>query len=419
MGLTLPTRGDAGAGAWDDTIDTNYGLEDSHDHGPGKGARINTDAISLDADLTFSSLYAPINLHRITFASIVALSSNNKSLYVDTSDNELYWRSNTGANVKLTAGSALNVAAFTGGIGGDYAAVGAAVAFEDANDRYTFKQQSNLWARMASGEVRILETGSTETVYVGLAAPAALAASHTITLPLAAPGSTSIMQMDSGGAITASNTVANAVTLSTSLAIGTTLGVTGTATVAAVTASGLITANAGVASTTIVASGLITANAGVTAGANQHVTVSGTGAFKHGTKTLSLIGASFVGMSSAFLDLGGSLRVTTLNEDVTAPIPLAIGDRITAIRAFIRDNNSAGASKLTASFRSLTSTGTSATIASSAESAGNATNQTLTISPAATTIAASTFYCVVLRVTTQAGTDDQTIWGCEVDYDRP
>ena len=200
MGLTLPERGAAGSGEWHDTMDANYALEDAHDHTTGKGARVPTAGININADLTFGGVYAPINLHRITFSSVAALSSNNKSLFVSSADNELYWRSNVGTNVKLTNGAALNVAAFTGGIGGDYAAVGAAVAYDDAADRYTFKQQSpGNWARLACGPVRLFEFNTTESVYVEMAAPAALGASYTVTWPTALPASEQPVSVGSTG----------------------------------------------------------------------------------------------------------------------------------------------------------------------------------------------------------------------------
>lgn len=204
LSLVLPTRGAPGAGIWDDTLDADLALIDAHNHTAGKGVAVPTAGININADLSFGSAFGLTNAQRIQFASVTALSSNNKSLFVNAADNELYWRSNAGSNVKLTAGAALNVAAFTGGFGGDYAAVGAVAAFDDAGDRYTFKQQSPFnWARLASGEVRIFETGTLDTVFVGLAAPAALAASFTITLPLALPAATRMLSMDSAGNVTA------------------------------------------------------------------------------------------------------------------------------------------------------------------------------------------------------------------------
>lgn len=192
IGLTLPVRGVSGAGVWDDTQDANTALIDAHDHSPGKGTTVKTNGIEINADLTFASLYAPINLHRLTFASIVALTSNNKSLFVNAVNNELTWRSSAGTNVQITNGAALNVGAFAGAIGGDYVSVAAALNFDDSGDRYTFKQNSGTgWARLASGDVRLFETGTSDAVFVGLAAPSALAVSYTMTFPTSPdPGST-------------------------------------------------------------------------------------------------------------------------------------------------------------------------------------------------------------------------------------
>lgn len=208
MQLELPERGAPGSGEWADTLDANYGLIDEHNHADGKGLQIPSGGININADLSFNSLWAPTSLHRVSFASIAALSSNNKSLFVSSADNELYWRSNAGNNVKLTSGAALNVAAFAGGIGGDYVASAAALNFDASGVRYTLRGAGGTtWARMASGEVRILETSTSETVYVGLAAPSALGSSYTMTLPTALPSSGACpMMLTSAGVIGTSST---------------------------------------------------------------------------------------------------------------------------------------------------------------------------------------------------------------------
>ena len=104
------------------------------------------------------------------------------------------------------------------------------------------------------------------------------------------------------------------------------------------------------------------------------------------------------------------------SASASMPIALPVGARIIAVRVFIQDSG-VGPTKLTASLRSLTSAGTATTIASSSESSGGATNQTLTVSPAATSIASSTGYSVGIVTTT--GSDATIVWGCEVDYDQP
>lgn len=194
---------------WGLGINNNSALIDSHNHAFGQGEMIPSAGININADVSWGSLYAPTDLHRITFASITAITDNaqNKSLFVNVADNELYWRTNLGNNVKLTAGNALNVSAFAGGIVGDYSAVGAAEAFDNSNKAYTFKDGAAHFARLDAGGVKLIEFGTSETVGVTLQAPAALAASYSITAPLAAPSSTQLIQMNSSGVLTATNDI--------------------------------------------------------------------------------------------------------------------------------------------------------------------------------------------------------------------
>jgi len=305
MGIVLPVRGAAGSGVWDDTLDADLALIDAHNHSTGQGTAVPTAGININADLTFSGLYAPINLHRITFASIVALSGSNKSLFVNAADQELYWRTNAGTNVKLTNGASLNVAAFVGGIGGDYTAVAAAVNYDSSGLRYTFKGAAGTnWQRLACGEVRIFETETAEAVFVGLAAPGALAGSYTITLPLAAPtAGTRPVQMSTAGVLTSGD--------ADNMQVGGTLGVTG----------------------------LITATAGVTAAANQHVTVSGTGEFKHGNRVKLIMPLS--GFANSNWQVGApptTMTSTAGAGTLFVPVDLHAGDRIKSVSYLLFGN---------------------------------------------------------------------------------
>lgn len=282
MGVILPTLG-GDSGDWDDKLNAGITLIDAHDHTSGKGTQVPSAGININADLSFAG-NAATALGKAAFSAVTALVSGSKTLFVSSSDNELYWRTNAGTNVKLTSGTTINTS-LVGGIVGDYTAVGAEVAFNDANDRYTFKQNSATgWARLASGEVRIFETGTSESVYVGLAAPAALGASYTLTLPTALPGSTLLAQCDSSGNITFSNTVVNSVVLAV----------------------------------------------------DKNVTVSGTGEFKHGDRVRNFsgtIGTSVNGTTgdATSFALGVIAFAIYVNGEAYFPLTFDVGDRIKSI----------------------------------------------------------------------------------------
>src|SRR5262245_52136205 len=124
MGMVTPTQG-GDAGTWDDKINACFALIDAHDHTSGQGVAVPVAGLNIDTNLPMGG-FGFTNLGKISFTTIATPSSGSKNLFVDSSDNELYWRSSGGTNVKLTSGSTIN-ASLIGGIGGDYTAVGAAV----------------------------------------------------------------------------------------------------------------------------------------------------------------------------------------------------------------------------------------------------------------------------------------------------
>lgn len=227
MGIIWPTDHND-ADAWDVVMDTAIrSTVDSHDHTAGKGVPIPTTALKIDADISwsFGGLSRAItDLRAIDFAPQAAagMTALAGALFLNSADNELYYRTFGGVNVKLTAGAALNVAGFTGGIGGDYAAAGALVVFDDATDSYWFQQQVGAavrqYARMRSADVDLYEfkanpAAGVPTNRVRLASPTALAASYALTMPTALPSvsSTVLMsnsgQLSTGGAMSAAGTL--------------------------------------------------------------------------------------------------------------------------------------------------------------------------------------------------------------------
>lgn len=210
MGLTLPV--DHGStDTWDVILDAVFGLIDAHDHSPGKGVRIPTTGLNINADLSFAShaITNALALDMIptTAATVAGFSS---ALWTQTSDSNLYFRNAGGTNVQITAGNTLNVAV-AGAIGGDYGAVGALLDFIDANDTYHFYQQLGggvrQYARVAHGDIDLFEYKAQPTIGVPAnrvrhKSPAALAGSYDLTWLTALPGANTLMMVDAAGQIT-------------------------------------------------------------------------------------------------------------------------------------------------------------------------------------------------------------------------
>lgn len=213
MGLIMPEE-NGDDGVWDTLINDAADAIDAHNHTSGNGARVPSTGININADLECNGWYIT-ELGAIQLNSVSLLAAGTNDLFATAGN--LYWRNGSGTNVQITSGSTINAAAI-GGIVGDYASVGAEVAFTDSTDTYTFKQQTGAgvkqYARGAFGSVDLYEfkanpTAGVPTTRVRLSSPAALAGSYEITMPAALPGSTVPLQISSAGVVTASNTFVN------------------------------------------------------------------------------------------------------------------------------------------------------------------------------------------------------------------
>lgn len=274
MSLQVPTL-DGDPGVWDNQINASFEILDSHTHQTGSGVPIETAALNINADLPFAG-YAAINLGAASFGTR-ASHNTARSFWVRSSDGELMWRTNAGVNVQVTSGTGLNMS-LIGGIAGDYAAAGASLYYDDANEVYRFLETAPLpndWSRIACGDIDLYEHDSGIANRVRLRSPGSLAASYQVTLPAALPGAKRLLQLDSSGVMTAGGDTA----------IDGTLGVSSTASI-----SGALSAGNTTITGTLSASSAVSALGGLSAGNNQHITVTGTGQFGHGDRT-KVIGA--------------------------------------------------------------------------------------------------------------------------------
>lgn len=286
MLLVLPTLGGS-SGTWDDLSQAIHERIDLHDHATGKGVKVKPAGLDINADLTFAGLWAPTNLKAVQFTAQEAYTVA-RSLFVLSIDNELYWRNQAGVNVKVTNGTGLNMS-LVGGIVGDYSSTTAAVYYEDAGKRYKMLQNGpapDFWASVDCGDLKLYQKASGISNKVTLQSPGALAASYALSFPAALPvGEQLAMQCTSGGLLVFSNTFTKQ----------------------------------------------IAAGAGVLCSADQDVTISGTGQFRHGHRELSL--PPFLGHFSdaSWSVASGHYIVSTGSAIYNLGLPLHEGDRIDSV----------------------------------------------------------------------------------------
>ncbi len=203
MGLTLPTPGDT-ANVWDTVLNAAFGLIDSHDHTTGQGVLIPSAALGINADVSWAG-FAISHLKSIYLSEQANAPTTSDSIFVLSSDHNLYFRNSSGVNVQITAGNTINVSV-VGGIGGDYSSVSALLSYDDASKRYLLQQPLAAglrpWAGLATADIDLYQKAVSIVNKVTLKSPAALGASYSLTFPAALPGSTLPLGVTSAGLVT-------------------------------------------------------------------------------------------------------------------------------------------------------------------------------------------------------------------------
>lgn len=360
-GITLPELG-ADPGEWDDILNTCWETFDEHDHTPGNGVQIPIAGIDIDDDLDLNGEFL-LRVGRVELSEVALPASGASFLFASSTDHELYWRTSGGVNLQLTSGAGLNVS-LIGGIAGDYATVGAEIAYDDANKRYTFKQPGSPkpWARIATGDVRLYEYNTTENVYVALKVPAGLAAPIDITMPLVLPAAAAWVQMSAAGELSANNVMLSPVFFQG---------------IAEFDADVTMDANLQVLGVIDAA----TFDGDVTLTVDNDITLSGTGYVKHGDRTY----VKAFTTPNDFLPAGGAVSAAgigtagvTIAAGATTRIPLMVArhERLKSVTVV-----STGAGNIVAAIRIITTdtVGVGAEVVATSTSATGTARRTETI----------------------------------------
>lgn len=104
MSLVLPTPSVTPGPTYAELNNTAFTTIDTHDHTTGKGVKVPSSGLNINAALSFNS-YGATALAFVAFTASSA-PATTKSIYVNSS-NDLYYYNASGASVQLTSGSSI------------------------------------------------------------------------------------------------------------------------------------------------------------------------------------------------------------------------------------------------------------------------------------------------------------------------
>lgn len=255
-------------------------------------SKVTPSAIDINTDLSLQSggtFYGLTDAHRIALSATGALAPATypRTLYVDSG--ELWYNDAAGNNVRITTGGAVDAGAagaiIDGGTSPSYGTSGVELRWDGSTtDRFTFKDGS-LSTDFADVRMGQLELASGASTAAKVIAPSAVA--YTLTLPSALPGSTLPLTVTSGGVVEPNGALSiTSLTTTGAISGGSTItaasGLIATTGGASLTGTVTTTGNMNINGGTLTVGSSAVFSAGATAAANQHITISGTGRYKHG-----------------------------------------------------------------------------------------------------------------------------------------
>lgn len=194
MDLPIPIVGQEPGPDWASDINACLTLLDAHDHTPGSGVQITTQALDINADLT-------MNVNMLTSIKALVLSPNAATpavnmIYEDGVD--LYFMDGDGNPVRITQSGA--VAGTPGSIANLVAP--ASATYVGANSTFVWESDVGVAADMDFGSAKLRNLTPNSTFALTLSPPAALSSNYQIVLPTL-PSSQKIMTLDNSGNMTA------------------------------------------------------------------------------------------------------------------------------------------------------------------------------------------------------------------------
>ena len=160
MNLTLPTVSSTIGPDWASQLNTALTSIDSHDHSSGKGNRITPAGLHINAELAVGN-NAITGIGKTTYQNLPTVDTDNVTSYFK--DGDFYVNDNSGNQIRMTAGGALNVGS-VGGIGGDYGSTAATCFYTDASVTYFFQDSASSPAKIDVGAIACASVTATGNI---------------------------------------------------------------------------------------------------------------------------------------------------------------------------------------------------------------------------------------------------------------
>lgn len=193
MNLPVPVVNTTPGPAWANNINSCMSAIDMHDHTPGKGVPISSQAISINSSL-------PLNNNALTQVKDVAFTSQssiatNQALYVEAPD--LFYNDGNGNIIRITQSG--SVAGASGTITGLPSGT-ASASYQSAGGTFQFQSSTSTPANGSFASLIIApQTASPNGITIK--SPNPLSASYNFTLPTAVPATNGILQMGTTGSL--------------------------------------------------------------------------------------------------------------------------------------------------------------------------------------------------------------------------
>ena len=173
---------------------------DSHNHTPGNGVQITPAGLNINSNL-------PLLGNSLTSVGTIQLnpqSSVSTTATVYEQGVDLYYNDGNGNPVRITQGGSVAVSGaigFTGLPSGT-----ASASYQSVPGTFQFQSATNIPSNISGASISVAQqTVSPNTITIQ--SPNSLASSYAFTLPTSTPSTTSLLQMDSSGAVSTNSAI--------------------------------------------------------------------------------------------------------------------------------------------------------------------------------------------------------------------